>query len=120
MSGRRYTEDEVRRIEAELRPKRDPVLADMAIRVARAEMERDAALEREKNARDDARRAWEMADAIRGGDKEKLLKTLHIIGIPAQDLADIYEIEQTWRREGGTDNLLEWWRKQRRPEGVEW
>jgi len=92
---------------------RDPVIAEMAVRVARAEMERDAALEREKKAKDAELLAWKSAHAVIAGDREAALKTLHIIGIPAQDLADIYEIEQVWRREGGSQSLLDWWRAQK-------
>lgn len=92
---------------------REKDFADLCVRVARAEMERDAALEREKAEKENARSAWEAYVARTSGDKEKMLETLHIIGIPARDLADIYEIEQTWRREGGSDRLLDWWRNER-------
>lgn len=86
---------------------------DLAVRVARSEMERDAALEREQKAKDSERRAWEACAAVVSGDKAAMLRTLTIIGIPAQDFADIYEIERTWQREGGTQGLLDWWREQR-------
>jgi hypothetical protein len=94
-------------------PPLDPVLADLAVRVARAELERDAALEREQKAKNDAHRAWEAYTALAAGDKDAVLRTLHICGLPAQDLADIYDILYTWRQEtrGSDQSLLDWWRR---------
>ena len=69
--------------------------------------------EREMEAKASERRAWDAYGAVVAGDKEKMLDTLTIIGIPARDLADIYEIEQVWRQEGGDASLLEWWRSAR-------
>lgn len=77
--------------------------ANLAVRAARAEIERDQAIER-------AKRAEESLYAILSGDKERLLDTLHIIGIPARDLSDIYQIVSEWRAAGGRDAWLERWR----------
>lgn len=74
--------------------------ADLAVRAARAEIERDKALEQARIL-GEAYRAWT------SGDKEKILDTLHIIGMPARDLADIYRLEADWRKHGGSNALLE-------------
>lgn len=77
--------------------------ADLAVRAARAEIERDAALER-------ARNAERALDAVMLKDTEALLDTLRVIGIPARDLRDIYSVVQEWRKNGGRPELLELYR----------
>lgn len=74
--------------------------AELAIRAAKAEIERDAAIER-------AKRAEEIAFAWSSGDTEKMLDTIHILGIPARDLRDIYRMEADWRKAGGTAARLD-------------
>ncbi len=88
-------------------------IAELSIRVARAEMERDAAVKRAELAEEKMNRAFDMARAVTSGDKERILKTLEIIGIPAQDLADIYAIEQEWHANGGNQSMLDEWRKRK-------
>lgn len=78
--------------------------ADLAVRAARAELERDAALER-------ARKAEDLLRAFVTKDEETMLDTLHVIGIPARDLRDIYTIVNEWHRAGGGPSLLELYRK---------
>ncbi len=90
--------------------KTDPTLADMAVRVARAEMERDAAFNREALALASRDQVVQAYRAITSQDKEKILEIVEIIGIPARDLRDIYQIENVWRKETGGNGqaLLEW------------
>lgn len=79
-------------------------LSDLAVRVARAEIERD-----------DWKQKYENLSsgyyALVSNDKEKLLETLHVIGIPAKDLADIYTIVGEWRKLGGRPEWLETYRE---------
>ncbi len=89
-------------------------IADLAIRVARAELERDLAIERAEKAERNAQHAHQQLSAVMSGDKERMLNTLHIIGIPARDLVDIYEIEQEWRKNGGSQTVLDEWRAKRK------
>lgn len=79
-------------------------LSDLAVRVARAEIERDE-WKRKYDELSRASVAWHTQD------KEKLLETLHIIGIPAKDLVDIYKIEAEWRTAGGRPEWLETYRE---------
>ncbi len=88
-------------------------IAELSIRVARAELERDLAIERAEKAEDQARRAARGAADVMNGNKERLLETLHIIGIPARDLVDIYKIEQEWHKAGGNQAWLDRWRELR-------
>lgn len=58
-------------------------LSDMAIRAARAEMERDAAIKRAEFAED-------MLRVHMRNDPVEMLEKLHIMGIPAKEMKDIY------------------------------
>lgn len=73
--------------------------ADLAVRAARAEIERD-----------DARRRADIAEralnAMMTKDAEAMLDTLHILGMPARSLADIYEVVNRWRAVGGREEWL--------------
>lgn len=73
---------------------------DLAVRAARAEIERDAALARARMA-EDSLRAFVLKD------EKTMLDTLHVVGIPARDLKDIYTIVAEWHREGGKQAWLE-------------
>jgi len=74
--------------------------SDLAVRAARAEMERDAALERV----DQLSRSLQ---AFVSRDKDGMLDTLRILGMPARDLADIYKVVDEWHKEGGRPALIE-------------
>lgn len=93
-------------------------IADMAIRVARAELERDLAIGRAEKAEEEARYMSRSYGDLMSGDKERILKTLHIIGIPARDLADMYAIEQEWHKAGGSQAWLDQWRQTKNGERV--
>jgi len=82
----------------------DSTTSDLAVRVARAEIERDDALRKYKELSNSYM-------AMMQGDKEKLLDTLHIIGIPARELTDIYGIVQKWERNGGSPKMLDLYRE---------
>ncbi len=82
----------------------DPnVIAELSVRVARAEIERD-------QAKQQLQMLWSSESAIRSRDPEKMLDSIHLMGIPARDVKHMYEIETTWRREGGNQTMLDWWR----------
>jgi len=73
-------------------------------RVVDLEPDLGAALER-------ARGAEEMVAAFLGGDKEKLLDTIQILGLPARDVSDIFAVVQEWHLRGGRPSLLELYRE---------
>ena len=68
--------------------------SDLAVRVARAEIERDAALKR-------AEQAERTVQALMLRDEEAMLDTLHICGIPARSMREVFETVAEWRRAGG-------------------
>ena len=77
---------------------------DLAVRAARAEIERDEAVKRAEIAEESLR-------AFMTKDEETMLDTLHIIGIPARDLRDIYEVVGEWQRQGGRPTWLDTYRE---------
>lgn len=68
--------------------------SDLAVRCARAEIERDEALKR-------ATQAEDMVRHLMLRDEEAMLDTLHICGIPARSMREIIETVAEWRRAGG-------------------
>ena len=70
----------------------------LAVRCARAEMELDAARERIAELEAQVQNMWRTQTALVGKDKEAMLDTLHIMGIPARDFAELYEVEMAYRR----------------------
>lgn len=84
-------------------------IAELSVRVARAELERDLAYQERDKAVEEANTAWRSQRAVLTRDKAAMLETLHIIGIPAKDLVAMYEIEQLWRQERGSQSMLDWW-----------
>lgn len=66
---------------------------DIAVRCARAEIERDAALER-------AERAEKRASLYlnRFTDPEAFAEGMTLLGIPAQEVRDIYRAVDNWRK----------------------
>ena len=80
------------------------VNAELSVRVARAEIERD-------RAQADLQMLRDSEMALRNRDPERMLDTIHLMGIPARDVKHMFEIEATWRREGGTQSMLDWWGK---------
>jgi len=81
-------------------------LTDLAVRAARAELERDQALERAERAEEQVRQAYQ-----RFSDPEEFAKTMTICGIPALDVADIYRTVAEWQRQGGRPKLLDLYRE---------
>jgi hypothetical protein len=84
-------------------------MADLAVRVARAEMERDAALEREAKARNAEKFAWRAYASVMSRDSEKMLDSIRIMDIPARDIKAICEIVTIWQQQGGNQEMLKWW-----------
>lgn len=74
-------------------------LCDLAVRAARAEIERDAL----RKQLDQSQRTL---SAFFSKDKQAMLDALHIMGIPARDLSDIFRMEMEWRKHGGSDRRL--------------
>lgn len=72
-------------------------LSDLAVRAARAEIERDEALKKLAEAQESLR-------AFAMNDDESILDTLHI---PAREVRDIYSVVTEWRAKGGTPRMLE-------------
>lgn len=70
----------------------------LAVRCARAEMERDAAREKVLELEARIQEMWRAQTALMGKDKEAMLDTIHIMGIPARDFAELYEVEMAYRR----------------------
>jgi hypothetical protein len=83
--------------------KRTSFIAEMAVRVARAELERDLAIERAVKAEESAQQAHRAVVAVMGKDQEAMLDNLHIMGIPARDFKELYDVEHAYRMRNQAD-----------------
>ena len=44
---------------------------------------------------------------------ERALEALNIYGYPAKDIVSVHKLMSEWRRAGGSESMLEWYRKER-------
>jgi hypothetical protein len=80
-------------------------LTDLAVRAARAELERDQAIARAEAAERQAQLANNFV-----ADPVKFAETMTLVGIPVADIKDIYRILNEWRKQGGRPKLLDLYR----------
>lgn len=73
---------------------------ELAIRAARAEIERDAAIKRAEFAED-------MVRVHQRNDPEELLDKLHLMGIPAREVKELFEAEMLHHRSERLTEALE-------------